>query len=503
MKIVDRYILKLFLRPFSIVFVVMVLFLLMQWVWKYIDDLVGKGVEWYYIAELLVYFAAQMVPQAIPLSVLLASLMVFGDMGEHMELAAMKSAGVSLFRMMRPLLVTVLIIGGISFLFNNYVIPLTNLKGETLLRNIASKKPALNIKPGVFYSGIEGFNIKVGEKYGEDKNKLRNIIIYDHTDRLGNIKVTIAQEGEMRVTPDKQYLEITLYNGSSYEEIQAKKRSDLEKRPFAHTSFEKSVMRLDLSSFESGDLRKQSGKDFTMLNVAQLNVAADSIRRVFDKRISELDASMSERFEVRRDSALPSPPVEYDPGSLDDMTDPAVRLQDSLPADILAGLNPEQRNVVLENALRLARSHKSYFDQAKLEFYWWRKVIARYYIEKHKKFALAYLAIIMFFTGSALGAIIRKGGLGTPVVISVLIFIVYHVTSFTIEKLGRETVFQPWFSIWLPSLIFTPIALFLVYKSATDSALMQWEVWQRALSSIKILTFKFLKTQNETSAPHK
>ena len=497
MKIIDRYILKLFLRPFSIVFVVMVLFLLMQWVWKYIDDLVGKGVEWYYIAELLVYFAAQMVPQAIPLSVLLASLMVFGDMGEHMELAAMKSAGVSLFRMMRPLLVTVLLIGCISFLFNNYVIPLTNLKGETLLRNIASKKPALNIKPGVFYSGIEGFNIKVGEKYGEDKNKLRNIIIYDHTDRLGNIKVTIAQEGEMRVTPDKQYLEITLYNGNSYEEVQSKKRSDLEKRPFAHTSFERSVMRLDLSSFESGDLRKQSGKDFTMLNVAQLNVAADSIQSVFERRISELNTSMLELFEVRSDSSLPWSNSGYDLRALQEQTDSnsTATPRDSLPADILSGLNPEQRNIILENALRLARSHKSYFDQAKMEFYWWRKVIARYYIEKHKKFALAYLAIIMFFTGSALGAIIRKGGLGTPVVISVLTFIVYHVTSFTIEKLGREIVLQPWFSIWLPSLIFTPIALFLVYKSATDSALMQWEVWQRALNSLKTLILNPVKTQ--------
>lgn len=494
MKIIDRYILRLYLRPFFIVFIVMVLFLLMQWVWKYIDDLVGKGVEWYYIAELLVYFAAQMVPQAIPLSVLLASLMVFGDMGEHMELAAMKSAGISLFRMMRPLFFTVLLTAGVSFLFNNYVIPVTNLKGETLLRNIASKKPALNIKPGVFYGGIEGFNIKVGEKYGDDKNKLRNILIYDHTDRLGNIKVTTAREGEMRVTPDKQYLEITLYNGSTYEEIQARKRSDMEKRPFARSTFEKSVMRLDLSSFESGDLRKQSGKDFTMLNVAQLNVAADSIKTVFDKRISELNASMMERFELHNENAVLGTQLGVTTAYQSTGTDSTDTAQDSIPADMLAGLTADQRSMVIENALRLARSHKSYYDQAKLEFYWWRKVIARYYIEKHKKFALSYLAIIMFFIGTALGAIIRKGGLGMPVVVSVLTFIVYHVTSFTIEKLGREIVLQPWFSIWLPSMIFTPIALFLVYKSATDSALMQWEAWQKILSPFKVFTFKKAKS---------
>ncbi|GCD79468.1 LptF/LptG family permease [Schleiferia thermophila] len=483
MKILDRYILKLFLRPFAIVFVVMVLFLLMQWVWKYIDDLVGKGVEWYYIAELLLYFAAQMVPQAIPLSVLLASLMVFGDLGEHMELAALKSAGISLYRMMFPLFWAVTAIAVISFLFNNYVIPVTNLKGETLLRNIASKKPALNIKPGVFYAGIDGFNIKVGEKYGEDKSKLKNIIIYDHTDRLGNIKVISAANGEMRVTPDKQFLEITLYNGYSYEEIQARKRSELERRPFARSSFDKSILRLDLSSFESGDLKRQTGKDFSMLTINQLTVAADSIRKVFDKRINELNGAMLERITTHNENAVIAAQMGFTTDYENSPQDTAALI----PEDMLHGLNSEQRSVVLENALRLARSHKSYFDQARLEFHWWRKVIARYHIEKHKKLALAYLAFIMFFTGTALGAIIRKGGLGMPVVISVCTFIVYHVTSFTIEKLGREIVLEPWFSIWLPSLIFTPLAVFLVYKSATDSAIMQWETWQKLIKPLQYL----------------
>lgn len=468
----------------------MVLFLLMQWVWKYIDDLVGKGVEWYYIAELLVYFAAQMVPQAIPLSVLLASLMVFGDLGEHMELAALKSAGVSLYRMMQPLFGAVLIIAVVSFLFNNYVIPVTNLKGETLLRNIASKKPALNIKPGVFYAGIDGFNIKVGEKYGEDKSKLKNIVIYDHTDRLGNIKVTSAADGEMRVTPDKQFLEITLYNGYSYEEVQSRKRSELERKPFVRSSFDKAILRLDLSSFESGDLKRQTGKDFSMLTIKQLNVAADSIRKVFDKRIDELSGSMLERFVSHSENAHIATQVDH----FIDLVNPSSDgTMGTIPTNILQGLNAEQRSVVLENALRLARSHKSYYDQARLEFHWWRKVIARYHIEKHKKMALAYLAFIMFFTGASLGSIIRKGGLGMPVVVSVFTFIVYHVTSFTIEKLGREVVLEPWFSIWLPSMIFTPIAVFLVYKSATDSAIMQWETWQKLVKPFE--NFKKLITK--------
>jgi len=443
-----------FSGPFTATFVVMVFFLLMQFLWMYVDDLVGKGVEWYYIAELLFYTTAGVVPLALPISVLLSSLMTFGNLGEYNELAAMKSAGVSLFRIMRPLMALVVALCVLAFLFSNYVLPVANLRGETLLRNIATKKPALNIREGVFYGGIEGYSMKIGEKYGPDDRLIRNIYIYDHSARSGSGKLIVAEEGRMDLSPDERYLSLFLQRGTTYEDLIPSKRTDRQRHPFARSRFEEAEIRFDLSSFQSGDLRENDQKSFNMMNIRQLEESVDSMRHSLKARQIHMESTLANKYRWEVDTMAAAGLVPSHPG---------VPLLSRLPESM-------QRRAA-DNALRLARSQKAYVSQLSEEYDWRQKVIARFRLEWHKKFSLSFAVLVLFFIGAPLGAIIRKGGLGLPVVVSVLIFIVYHTLSYSMEKLGRELVWTPFRAMWTAGLILLPIGIFLTYKSATDSAL--------------------------------
>lgn len=468
MKIVDRFVLKAYIRPFLITFVVMVLFLLMQFVWKYIDDLVGRGVEWYYIAELLFYTSATVVPMALPLAVLLSSIMTFGTLGENNEMAAMKAAGVSLIRVMRPLIIFMVITSALAFLFSNYVIPVANLKSETLLRNITNKKPALNIREGVFYGGIEGYSIKVGEKFGPNKNGLREVYIYDHSQNSGNNKVVSSETGKMDVTDDELYLDIELFDGHSYEEVTPDRPRQRNSYPFIKSSFERSLIRFNLSEFQSGDLRSGSRKDYDMLNVVQLVEARDSLKVNFAERQRDFTSQMRGKYAFH----LADEPL--------DTQSIVAGLNDTL----LLNVAPAERKRVMSNALRIARSNKTYYDNTGMEFNWRAKLISRHMLEWHKKFSVSFSVIVLFFIGAPLGAIIRKGGMGMPVVVSVFIFIVYHVTSYSFEKLGRELVWTPFRAMWSANLMLLPFGILLTYKSATDSAIFNIENYLKPFQKI-------------------
>jgi lipopolysaccharide export system permease protein len=467
MKTLDLYVLRSFIRPFVATFLIMVLFLLMQFVWKYIDDLVGRGVEWYYIGELLFYTSATVVPMALPLAILLSSIMTFGSLGEHNEMAALKANGVSLIRAMQPIIFFILFLALCAFLFSNYVIPVANLKSETLLRNITNLKPALNIQQGVFYKGLEGYSIKVGEKYGSNQNQLRNVFIYDHTDKQGNNKVISAKGGKMSVTEDELFLNIELDDGTAYEDVYAKKPKDRDNLPFIRSSFTKNLIRFNLADFQSGDLRSGKRKDYDMLNVLQLNEAVDSLNENYKSRRVEFNKGLKEKYAFAR----------YD----DEKLEP---YEVNLESDILANINENERYKVIQNALRISRSNKTYFQNLSREYDWREKLITRHLLEWQKKFSISFSCIVLFFIGAPLGAIIRKGGMGMPVVVSVLIFIIYHVTSFSFEKLGREMVWTPFQAMWTASFMLLPFGIFLTYKSATDSALFNVEVYLKPFQKI-------------------
>lgn len=450
----------------------MVFFLLMQFVWKYVDDLVGKGVEWYYILEMLLYISATTVPLALPISVLLSSLMTFGAFGEHNELAAMRASGISLLRLFRVVVIAVIIISIGGFLFANYVMPVSQFKGKSLLRNITKMKPALNIRPGIFYDGIEGYSIKIAEKGGQDNTDLKNIIIYDHSDNLGNIKVTTASKGVMDVTPDNRFMIIRLEDGQTYEEHQPTNREEKERRPFSSTKFEYAVIRFSLEDFKSEDMRQETRKDFNMLNNAQLVEAIDSLRIVVSDQRNDFHKSMSERYGYILDTSS-SPPL---------MKDTII----IIVPDILENFSERKQKMVAENALRIARSNRSYYDQAKTNYHWRERNITRHILEWHKKLSLSFACMVMFFIGAPLGAIIRKGGMGMPVVISVVVFILFYVLATGFEKMGRELTWQAIPSMWLPPLIFLPIGLLLTYKTANDAEFMGMEFWTKLWRKITL-----------------
>lgn len=482
MKILDRFVLKSFFRPFLITFFVMVLFLLMQFVWKYIDDLVGRGVEWYYIAELLFYTSATLVPMALPLAVLLSSIMVLGTLGENYELAALKSSGLSLMRVMRPLLGFIMVLAIAAFLFSNYVIPIANLHSENLRRNISNKKPALSIRPGIFYTGIEGYSIKVANKYGPDQNLLDEIIIYDHTQNNGNMKVIIADSGKMKVTDDEQFLEITLYDGHSYEDMVPKKRKDRDNKPFVRSDFQESLIRFSLDDFQSDDLRKTGSKEFDMLNVRQLTEVVDSLNQNLRKLQHDFAQQMVDKYGQRELFSK-----EKDAEGLQMLSLDTTQVLAQLDDNLLENFEIKERSRILQNGLRKARGQRAYFTNASAQNNWRKIVITRHVLEWQKKFSSSFSVIVLFFIGAPLGAIIRKGGMGMPVVVSVFIFIVHHVTNFSFEKLGRFMLWTPFEAMWTANLILLPIGLWLTYKSATDSVIFNMELYMKPFQKIKEL----------------
>lgn len=469
MKKVDKFVLKSFLGPLLMTFFIVLFIQIMQFLWMYVDDLAGKGLEMKVLLELLFQFSLVFVPTALPLGILLASIMTFGNMGENFELTALKSSGVSLQRIMRPLIILLIFIAIASFFFANNVLPYSNRKAKTLMYDIQRKRPELNIQAGTFYNGIEGFSIKIAYKDPET-NRLEKILIYDHRDRKGNISVTYADSGYMRMTPDETGLLFTLYNGYSYNDIIEKNTSQQDRKyPFRSDRFIEQSLFVELSGFDldRSDLSLFSNNS-TMLDLSELNVFIDSL---------------SVRLENRRNSYLHEFHTTrlYNRQNLRRGTEAADTIErEYLKFDVdslYQSLDPEQKEVVISVALTNARSGSKYVLEKNQTLHRDEKGVKRYEIEWHKKFTLAVACIVFFFIGAPLGAIIRKGGLGTPVVISVLFFVVYYVLSLTGEKFAKEGITGSFMGMWSATMILFPIGIFLTYKATTDSAIMNKETY--------------------------
>jgi len=445
MKRLHLFLIKAFISTFTATFFIAIFLLLMQFLWKYIDDLVGKGLEFTQIAELIFYASARFVPIALPIAMLLSSVMVFGKLGENYELAALKASGISLTRILFPLTIFVIIISYSSFLFSNYVMPIANLKNGSMIYDIQKKKPALNIKEGVFYKDIEGFSIKVSQK-DDDGNTLNNIIIYDHTAKNGNDKVIIAESGKMQLTKDEQFLELILLNGHSYIDITKNNRKD--KKPYRTTHFKENLIRFNLSSFStmnnSEDLYKGH---YAMLSNKQLAIAIDSLNIKFQERKETFTNNIIEKY---------NPKFESD----------SIITLDSL------SLSKQKQQ--FDIAINKLRTIKSIVQSNKNDLDYRKVIITKHEIEWHRKISLATACIILFLIGSSMGAIIRKGGFGLPVLISVFFFLIYHVLSIIGEKSAKDLSMDAIEGIWLANIVFLPVALFLVYKAKNDSQLFDF-----------------------------
>jgi lipopolysaccharide export system permease protein len=467
LKKMHKLMLDSYFGPFILTFFICLFIFLMQFLWKYVDDLMGKGIEWHVIAELLFYATASLVPMALPLSILLSSIMTFGNLGEKSELIAMKSAGMSLFRIMSPLIVFTVLTSGAAFYFSNYLWPVANLKFTSLLWDITAKKPTMNLKPGVFYNGIEGYSIRIQDK-DQDKGTIQDLLIYDHLDhRNPNRKVISAKSGIMKRSDDGRYLVLTLIDGTSYEEADPRQRRKGETSYYPHTTnrFEQHNIRFDLSGFNmNSSSEDQSQGNFKMLNVSQLQAAEDSLVEELSERHQEYAEYLNHSLIVLSDSV---------PVSFDTIT---------ASTGFYSNMSLQEKVTTAAQTTDMVRKHYNFAKRLDEEFGSREKYIDRHKIEWHRKFTLSFACIILFFIGAPLGAIIRKGGLGMPVVFSVGLFLSFHIISLTGEKMAKSAVLDPWLGMWLSTLIFFPLGVLLTYKAAQESSLFAAEFWKKLFS---------------------
>ena len=445
-------------------FFISLFILLMQFLWKYIDDLVGKGLEWYIIAQLLFYASSTFVPLALPLAILLSSLMTFGNLGEYYELVAMKAAGISLRKIMMPLIIMSVIISLVAFYFSNNVLPIANLKFKSLLHDVKEQKLALDIKEGIFYNGLEGFSIRIGKKENDDKT-IRDIMIYDHTDRKGNVNLTVADSGRMELTSGGLILTFTLYNGYNYLE-----RTDQSKykqnRQHQKTKFREEVRTFNLMDFEmtrsNEDLFKNN---YSMLNLKQLRNAEDSLVSIYRKEKERTLRVLSQE--------------NYYYNQMDSISFAGYESGKPYLTDLLAGYNKEKRNELIDEAQNSFRKSRQNIQNQTYNMDNKRRLIFKHQTELHRKFTLSVACFVLFFIGAPLGAIIRKGGLGLPAVVSVLFFVLFHIISITGEKSVKSGVIDANLGMWIAPVILLPLGIFLTIKATTDSPLLDIDAWRK------------------------
>jgi lipopolysaccharide export system permease protein len=453
-------------------FFIAVFVLLMQFIWLYVDEMLGKGIEWYVIVELLIYSSANVVPLALPLAVLLASLMTFGNLGEHFELVSCKAAGLSLQKIMRPIGIFVIVVCGIAFIFANYAVPVANLKFYSLLYDIRSTKPAVNIKPGVFYNEIEGYTIRVMDKKQMDNGDemLKDVMIYDHTANNGNRKLTVADSAVMKMSEDKTFFSIKMYHGTDYQDQQ--ENTTNKNYPLSRFSFEENEMRISLAGFELQRTDEEAFKhDYRMFNLSQLSNRIDTLKKEYNNQVANFTYLFKKPF-MFADTL-----TEVD--STMDNTQSEVKK--TLPP---AQTEYERWNQIHTIALNNARVNQGRASAAASETVIRARDTARMEIEWHRKFSFSLACFLMFLIGAPLGAIVKKGGLGMPVVISVIFFLIFWVLSIVGEDIVKELVLPAHIGMWISTVVLLPLGMFFTYKATTDSAMFNMGAYKAFFTKI-------------------
>jgi lipopolysaccharide export system permease protein len=454
--------------------------LILQFLWRYIDDLVGKGLELKIITELLLYTSASLVSLALPLSILMSSLMAFGSMGEYYELTAMKSSGISLQKIMLPLILFVILICIGAFFFSTNVLPVTNLKMRALLWDVRQQRPELQIREGEFYNGVEGYSIRINKR-NPQTNILYDLKIYDHTQKRGNVSVIIADSGYMKMTGDEGDLIINLWNGYSYNEQEEDRRRLPKTYPHRMDKFKEQRIVIELTGF--GLQRSDENlfkNDYQMMSLKQLSQVEDSLRQDLQRRENQFIKTLLiyNLFKVRNVSKpnLIRAGQELSP----DKNNSHMVNIDSL----YNSFSHSSKQNIIHDVISVVRSTKSYVESSCENLKYKRKLLRRHEIEWHRKFTLSIACLIFLFIGAPLGAIIRKGGLGMPTVVSVLLFIFYYVITLIGEKVVRESVLTSFQGMWLSSLILLIVGIFLTYKAATDSVIFNIDIYLRLLARL-------------------
>jgi len=451
----------------------------MQVIWLYVDDLVGKGLEWLVIVELLFYFSASLIPQALPLSVLLSSIMTFGNLGESYELVAAKAAGISIWKMFTPMMFVMAFIAIFGFFVSNILIPEANLKRSSLLWDVRQQKPSLAVNAGVFTQDIPGITLRVGKKNSKTQ-EMEDILIYDQRANAQHSTVIYAKRGNMKTTDDKRFLIFTLYNGARYEEME-RQRGYQSNFQHTTTAFSEERINFDMNSFKFNRTDENLFKHhYEMLNIIQLAHAADSLDSLAYNKFSNLKLLLRPFFFFNR--------VEYD--SIKKSTAVAeIHSKDTSMLDLLSPLN---QAAVANRAASNARTVKNMLEYAVNDDRELSRLRVRHRIEWHRKFILSVICFVMFFIGAPLGSIIRKGGFGMPIVISILFYICFHIISLSGEKAAKTMAWEPYLGMWISVFVLFPVGIFLTFQASSDSRIFDIRSWLDMIKSPFIKYFKSL-----------
>lgn len=485
MKQIDRYILRSFAGPFVATFFISAFVLLMQLLWQLLDDLVGKGIETKVLLELLYYTLIGLIPMALPLAILLGSIMTFGNLGEKYELIAFKAAGISLLRIMRPIGILVAFLSVGLYYLQNYVVTDTQVKFYALVQSIKKQRPDLIVSEGMFSNEVDGFSIKVGEK-DDERQILYDIMVYDHRDGKRNQSVTVADSGKLVTSEDKEHMILTMYHGQTH--VEEKEKNRRKKRyPFRSDTFEKRVITIPVKGFNRNnyDERNYRNRYKTMPNeLLRSTIDSLHVREVTKEKKVVVSASYNGELNM---SLL----NYYQPDSLKKEF-PEMAKDTVIFDSIYASFNKVDKAAIYKTAIRAAQSSSRAIKQNSSELRRYQEITNRHYIEWHRKYVNSFLCILLFLIGTSLGAIIRKGGFGLPVVISILLFISNYVVGMIGEKIAREGVWHVWSGMWMASFIYFPIAIMLTYMAVTDSPIMSSDTYIRFFKKINIFS-KFSK----------
>lgn len=454
MKILDKYLLKSFLITFTTVFVILFFIFILQTVWLFISELAGKDLDFLLVVKFLLFSMPRIVPLVLPLSVLLASIMTFGSLAENYEFAAMKSSGISFQRTMRSITVFIILLSILSFFFANNVIPYAEYKFINFRRNIAQVKPAMAIAEGQF-SEVGNYTIKVDKKSGEKGNFLTGVTIHRKLPNgEGNTTVIKAKKGELISSESSNTLKLVLTDGNYYEDIIPKKYEERPRIPFAKGTFKRDVINIDLSKLNQSSMEEVDiSNTNTMLNISELRFTIDSLNTNYKKDLRSYTENIYLRTGINN--------TYYQP----DSTQVRTKVSSN---NLLANLTDSQKSEIVKIAFSNIENTVFSIDSSIFEMQAKQKSINKHWIALHDKYMIAFSCLLMFFIGAPLGSIIRKGGLGLPIVFAVAIFIVFHFINTFGKRVAQEDGMTPFMGVWMSSIVLTPLAVLLTYRAIND-----------------------------------
>lgn len=478
MRILNKYILKSFLTPFLATFFIILFVLIMQGLWLQFDKIAGKGIDIFIILKFLGYMALMVVPTALPIAILLSSIMALGTLSENYEFAAVKSAGISLQRFIRPLALLMLVMSFLNFLFLNYIFPYASLKSKNLIYNMKMKEPGLALVSGTFNTEIPGYSIKFDEKYGEDENLLKNVLIYRIEPNRQNKVVITAEKGKIVSEEGSRYLTLILNKGHYYEDMLKSKSSMQEKKkvPFSKTNFDEYKVNIDISkigNFDPDELKYKTGKE--MLSLKQLNYYSDSLETPYEQyienRATRLLVSLRGQ-KLMKDTLMGS----------------------NIEPNLLDNFDARDKEVIMNYAMTLVKGNMENIENYKSSIVVKQKIINGYETEYHKRIAFSLACLVLFFIGTPLGSIIRKGGFGLPMIMAIVIFVIYFFISILGKNMAESNTISPFLGGWLATIVLLPFGVLLMIRATRDKGIFNVDAFLQPIVNFFSKIFKFKKS---------